>query len=92
MKAILKIENLQQYFFIFEKNKFFIEDGHHRYFAAKILDKPLNINLEIKQNPIIKLSPKLSYDNFHRCLFKQVKNNDLNELRKFIIHIINESE
>lgn len=68
----------------FEKNKFFIEDGHHRYFAAKILNKPLNVNLEIKQNPIIKLSPKLSYDNFHRCLFKQVKNNNLNELRKFI--------
>lgn len=63
----------------FEKNKFFIEDGHHRYFAAKILNKPLNVNLEIKQNPIIKLSPKLSYDNFHRCLFKQVKSVNINE-------------
>jgi hypothetical protein len=58
----------------YEKNKFFIEDGHHRYFAAKILKKPLNVNLEIKMNPITKLAPKLSYDDFHRCVFKQVKN------------------
>ena len=58
----------------FEKNNFYLEDGHHRYFAAKTLKKPLNVNLEIKQNPIIKLS-NLSYDDFHRCLFKQVKTN-----------------
>jgi hypothetical protein len=58
----------------FEKNNFYIEDGHHRYFAAKMLNKPLNVNLQIKQNPIVKLS-NLSYDDFHRCLFKQVKSN-----------------
>jgi hypothetical protein len=46
----------------YEKNKFFIEDGHHRYYAAKILNKPLNINLEIKTNPITKLGGDLGYD------------------------------
>ena len=57
----------------YEKDKFFIEDGHHRFYAAQILNKPLNINLEIKMNPIVKLAPTLSYDDFHRCIFKQVK-------------------
>lgn len=52
-------------------NKFYIEDGHHRYYAAKILNKPLNVSLEIKSNPISKLS-SLSYDDFHRCIFNQV--------------------
>lgn len=56
----------------FEKDNFYIEDGHHRYFAAKTLNKPLNVNLEIKQNAIVKLT-NLSYDDFHRCIFKQVK-------------------
>lgn len=49
---------------------FYIEDGHHRYTAAKILDKPLKVNLEIKINPIIKISPELDYDTFHRKIFK----------------------
>jgi len=57
----------------YSKNKFWIEDGHHRYYAAKILRKSLNINLEIKQNPIIALGYD-DYDNFHRCLFNQIKN------------------
>lgn len=56
---------------VYEKNKFFIEDGHHRYYAAKILGKPLNVTLEIKMNPISKLTT-LSYDDFHRCAFNQV--------------------
>jgi len=56
----------------YELNKFYIEDGHHRYYAAKILNKPLNVNLEIKMNPIKLLAPKLSYDDFHRCVFNQV--------------------
>lgn len=63
----------------YEKDKFWIEDGHHRYFAAKTLKKPLNVNLEIKQNPITKLGGELGYDNFHRCIFNQVKNEKLNE-------------
>lgn len=61
----------------YEKNNFYIEDGHHRYFAAKILNKPLNVNIEIKMNPITKLTPSLSYDDFHRCIFDKV-NNTLN--------------
>ena len=52
---------------------FYISDGHHRYYAAKILNKPLNVKLEIKTNPIEKLTPGIGYDDFHRCLFKQVK-------------------
>jgi hypothetical protein len=58
----------------FTNNKFYIEDGHHRYWAAKILNKELKVNLEIKDNPIKKLTD-LGYDNFHRCIFMQVKNN-----------------
>ena len=58
---------------IFEKNKFYIDDGHHRFYAAKILKKPLNVNLEIKQNPILSLSSNLSYDDFHRCAFSIFK-------------------
>jgi hypothetical protein len=57
----------------FEKGKFYIEDGHHRYMAAKILNKPLNVNLEIKSNPIKQLAPHLGYDEFHRCVFNIVK-------------------
>ena len=64
---------------VFEKNKFYIDDGHHRTYAAKILKQPLNINLDIRMNPIITLTPKLGYDDFHRCLFKQIKNMNLNE-------------
>jgi hypothetical protein len=58
----------------YEKDKFYIEDGHHRYLAAKILGKTVNVNLEIKMNSITKLAPELDYDDFHRCIFKQVKN------------------
>jgi hypothetical protein len=56
--------------------KFYLEDGHHRYFAAKTLNKTLNVNLEIKANPITKITNKLGYDEFHRCLFKQIKQNE----------------
>lgn len=65
----------------YEKGKFFIEDGHHRYFAAKVLRKPLKLNLEIKDNPIKKLAQNLNYDDFHRCAFRQFlnKNVDLKE-------------
>ena len=54
---------------VYEKNKFYLDDGHHRYYAAKILRKSLNVNLEIKMNPIIKLTPNLDYDRFHRAAF-----------------------
>lgn len=64
---------------VYEKNKFYIDDGHHRSYAAKILKQPLNVNLVIKMNPITTITPKLGYDDFHRCLFKQIKNQKLNE-------------
>jgi hypothetical protein len=57
---------------------FYIQDGHHRYTAAKILKKMLNVNLEIKNNPITELAPKLSYDEFHRCIFNKVKEDESN--------------
>lgn len=63
----------------FSEGKFWIEDGHHRYYAAKILKKLLNVNIEIKENPILKLAPKLSYDDFHRCVYKKVKQLKMNE-------------
>ena len=58
----------------YEKGGFYIEDGHHRYYAAKTLGEKLNVNLEIKTNPITTINKDLDYDNFHRCLFKQIKN------------------
>lgn len=54
----------------FNGKKFFIEDGHHRYYAAKILNKKLNVNLEIKANPILSLSYD-DYDTFHRSMFNK---------------------
>lgn len=78
----------------FKHGKFWIEDGHHRYMAAKILKKPLKVNLEMKSNPIIALAPKLGYDEFHRCIFKQVmeknQQSNLEEIKKLIRGIINE--
>lgn len=57
---------------------FYIEDGHHRYMAAKILNKPLNVNLKIKVNPIKTIAPNMGYDEFHRCVFKLFKSNKIN--------------
>ena len=67
----------------YDGKKFYIEDGHHRYYAAKILNKPLNINLEIKANPIVKLS-NLGYDDFHRKIWNQVndKSEDVENLNE----------
>jgi hypothetical protein len=56
----------------YDGKNFNIEDGHHRYYAAKILNKPLRVNLEIKANPISKLS-ELGYDEFHRDFFDRNK-------------------
>lgn len=52
-------------------NKFYIEDGHHRYFAAKTLKKILKMTLEIKVNPIVALGGH-DYDLFHRQLWRKV--------------------
>ena len=56
----------------YDKGKFFIEDGHHRYYAAKTLGKLLNIDLQIKSNPMKKIASSLSYDDFHRYIFDKV--------------------
>ena len=58
---------------VYEKDNFYVDDGHHRLFAAKVLKSPLNVNLEIRQNPILKLGSN-DYDQYHRCVFKIVKN------------------
>jgi len=72
----------------YEKFKFYVEDGHHRTYAAKILNTLLNVNLEIKMNPVHDLAPNLEYDDLMRCIFKQVKemklNETINKLRKII--------
>lgn len=46
----------------YEGGKFMLEDGHHRYLAAKLLNKPLNVDLTIKDKPIEKLSGRKDYD------------------------------
>lgn len=58
---------------VFENGNFYVDDGHHRTYAAKILNLPLNVNLEIKDNPF-KYLGVLDYDQYHRCAFKIVKN------------------
>jgi len=57
---------------VYDGEQFYIDDGHHRYYAAKILNKPLNVNLEIKSNPLKKLAPDVGYDDFHRNIWKEV--------------------
>jgi len=36
---------------IFEDGKFKVDDGYHRWYAGKILGKPLKVNVEIKDKP-----------------------------------------
>lgn len=52
----------------YEKGNYYIEDGHHRYYAAKILGIPLKANVEVKGNPIAAITD-LNYDEFHRHLW-----------------------
>ncbi len=58
----------------YEKNEygtgFFLEDGHHRYFAAKTLGKSLKMDLIIKDNPTKKLGYS-NYDVCMRCIYAQ---------------------
>jgi len=60
----------------YEKSKFFIEDGHHRYTAAKILKKSLTAKIEIKDRPIDILGAGMKYDDFVRCAWSQSKINE----------------
>jgi hypothetical protein len=56
---------------IFENNNFFLDDGHHRYVAAKTLKKQLNVNLDIRNNPFKII--KSDYDSFHKTFFEKYK-------------------
>lgn len=71
----------------FEKNNFYLEDGHHRYVAAKILKKPLNVNLEIKSSPVKKINPNISYDKLMTLIFN--KSIELNEQKIYLKEYIN---
>jgi hypothetical protein len=82
----------------FDGKNFNIEDGHHRYYAASVLNLPLKINLEIKANPVAALSQGMGYDDFHRCIWKQAHNvteilneNMVNET-ELILNNINEAK
>ena len=55
------------------KRGFYLQDGHHRYYAAKTLKKSLKVNLTIKIPPVKEIS-NLGYDQLHICIFNQVKN------------------
>lgn len=54
----------------FNGKYFYLEDGHHRYYAAKTLKKKLKVKLEIVANPIKPLSNK-DYDQFHIDFFNK---------------------
>jgi len=56
---------------VYEKGNFYVDDGHHRLFAAKVLNKPLNVNLSIEESPFRHLN--YDYDQYHRCVFNIVK-------------------
>ena len=56
----------------FNGKNFILQDGHHRYVAAKTLNKMLNMNLTIKANPLKKIG-NINYDEFHELMFKSCK-------------------
>ena len=59
----------------YSKGKFWIEDGHHRSFAAKTLGKTLNANVEIDEKPIPKImgTKNYNYDEFVRDIYDTAK-------------------
>ena len=86
----------------YKNGKFYIEDGHHRYFAAKTLGKRLNVNLKIEEKPISKIVGKKNYDydEFHRSFFASalvslsdiVDEDTLNDEREFLYELIDPEE
>lgn len=62
---------------------FYIEDGHHRYMAAKILNKELNADLKIKINPFKVIAPSMDYDDFHRYIFNHYNNTLIHGTKPF---------
>ena len=67
---------------VYKDGKFYIDDGHHRYFAAKTLGKKLKVNLRIEEKPIPKIvgTKNYNYDEFHRSFFALVKNADIRDV------------
>jgi len=69
----------------YSNGKFWIEDGHHRYFAAKALGEPLNANVEINEKPIPKIvgTKNYNYDAFVRDIYDKAVDNseDITESR-----------
>jgi len=71
---------------VFENGKFYIDDGHHRYYAALILDKKLKVNLVIEDKPIAKITGKQNYDydGFHRSFFASIHFASENEALQYL--------
>ena len=57
---------------IFKNGKFWLEDGHHRYVAASILGKELSVVVEMKDDAVNKIDPKLSFNQLMKCIYNQV--------------------
>jgi hypothetical protein len=58
---------------VYENGDFYIDDGHHRFWAAKILGKKLPVEVtKIYDKPIEKITgiKNYDYDAFHRSFFK----------------------
>lgn len=64
----------------YEKSRFYLEDGHHRYTAAKILGKPLTAKIQVKDRPLDVLGKGMKYDDFIRCVWDKA-----NELKETIM-------
>lgn len=47
-----------------QDGKFYLEDGHHRYFCAKKLGKDLKAEIDIKGNPVLKILEKQNKQKF----------------------------
>jgi len=77
---------------VYEDDKFYVEDGHHRYYAALVLGKKLKVNLEIKEKPIAKIigTKKYDYDEFHRSFFASIEKPTNEDVKIFAKQISNE--
>lgn len=57
---------------VYEKNNFYVDDGHHRTYAGKVLGVDLPVSLTIKQSPTETLGFS-DYDSLIKCVFNKVK-------------------
>jgi hypothetical protein len=56
---------------MFQHGKFWLEDGHHRYVAATILGKELNVVVEMMDDAVKTIDPKLSFKQLMKCIYDQ---------------------